>query len=107
MRDYGTYIIWNGKRQNQMNFTQIVDNVDSFMTKERPKILLIRDRTPQITTDGINYTPLEKGMIRSDLQLDLLQSFNAGIVPDEKYYLYRVQRVDSSKVDFARYPPVN
>jgi len=107
MRDYGTFIIWNGKRQNQMNFEEIVNNIDSFMTRERPRILLIRDRTPQITADGINYLPLEKGMIKSDLQMDLLRSFNAGIVPDEKYFIYTVQRVDSTKVDYSKYPMVN
>jgi hypothetical protein len=107
MRDFGSFTIWNGKRQNQMNFSQMVDAVDSFMVPSRNKILLLKDRAPRITMDGVNFMEMEKGMIKSNLQMDLLKVFNAGIVDDEKFYIYIVQRVDSMKIDPAVYPRVN
>ena len=106
MKDFGSFVIWNKKR-SQMTFRQMVDNIDSFMRQGRTKILLTTDMAPQITKDGKNFIPLEQGMITNDLQLILLKTFDGGIVNDEKYYIYTAQRVDSTKVDFNKYPRIN
>ncbi|MDP9229232.1 MAG: hypothetical protein M3O67_01010, partial [Bacteroidota bacterium] len=107
MNDFGSFTIWNKKRKNQMTFQQMVHSIDSFMRQGRTKILLLKDSAPQVSKDGKNFMPLERGMIAKDLQLDLLKTFEAGIVSDERYYIYMVQKVDSSKVDFNKYPVIN
>lgn len=107
MRAMGSFTIWNSKRQNQMTFSEMINGIDSFMTGGRSKILFIKDKAPQLTTDGVNFFSMERGMVKSDLQMDLLKTFNAGIVTDERYFIYMVQRVDSTKVDYNNYPRVN
>ena len=103
MSDYGSFTIWNKKRMNSLDFPGLVNAIDQFMDKSKPKILLVKDSAPQVTPDGKNFMDMERAMIAKDLQADLLTKFDAGIVSDEKYYIYMVQRVDSSKVDYSKY----
>jgi len=43
-------------------------------------------------------------MIRKDIKLDLLEKFEEPVVKDEKFYIYLVEKTDSSKIDLAKYP---
>jgi hypothetical protein len=106
MHDYGSFTVWNSRRINNMSFSQMVGSVDSFMDRRYRKILYIKDSAPQLTQDGIHYIDMQRGMITADLQMDLLQSYPPGIVSDEKFYIYTVQRVDSTKVDPNMYPRI-
>jgi hypothetical protein len=106
MNDFGSFTIWSKKRIDQLSFQQLIHSVDSLM-KNKTKLLLVKDSAPQITLDGKNFTDLEHGMIAKDVQIDLLMRFEPGTVSDEKYFIYEVQKVDSSKVDFRKYPTIN
>jgi hypothetical protein len=106
MNDFGSFTIWSKKRIVQFSFQQLILSIDS-LVKKKTKILLVKDSAPQFTRDGKNFKLLEHGMIAKDLQIDLLMTFEPGIVNDEKYYIYQVQKVDSSKVDLEKYPRIN
>jgi len=106
MSEFGSFTIWNKQRINQLSFQQLIHSIDSMM-RTRTKLLLVKDSAPQITFDGKNFFDLEHGMIAKDVQVDLLKKFDSGVVNDEKYYIYMVQKVDSTKVDPLKYPLIN
>ena len=102
MKDYGSFTIWNKKRITQPGFDNLIESV-KFLMKDKNKILLVKDMPPRVTFDGKNYQDIEHAMFAKDLQVDLIKKFVGGIVSDEQYYIYLVQRTDSSKVDFSKY----
>ena len=73
------------------------------MDKGRGRVLWIKDSAPQVSMDGQNQQDMQKAILRNDLQVDLLRKFDAGIVKDEKYYIYLVQKVDPARVDYSKY----
>ncbi len=107
MNDSGSFTTWSKRRKNQMNFQELVISVGIFADKGNPKILLIKDSAPQVSMDGINSMDMERAIIRNDLQVDLLKKIDPGIVNDEKYYIYLVQKVDPAKVDYSKYLRIN
>jgi hypothetical protein len=107
MNDYGSFTIWNKKRNDKMTYQEWVNCVGAYIDKGNSKILLIKNSAPQISYDGKNSVDMERAIIRNDLQVDLLRKFEAGIVKDEQYYIYLLQKVDPLKVDYSRYIKVD
>lgn len=107
MNNSGSFTIWSKKRIDQMNFKESVAALGAFMDKGKPKVLWVKDSAPQVSMDGKTSQDMEKGIIRNDLQVDLLKKFDPGIVSDEKYYIYLVQKVDPAKIDFSKYLRIN
>ena len=85
-----------------MNFREAVASLGAFIDKGNQKVLWIKDSAPQVS-DGANQQDMEKAILRNDLQVDLLKKFSPGIVPDERYFIYLVQKIDPAKVDFSKY----
>jgi hypothetical protein len=106
INDFGSFAVWSKKRTDQLTFPDLINAIDSLMSGGRSKLLVVKDSAPQLS-DGQHSYDLEHAMIRKDLQMDLIHFFPAGIVADEKYYIYTVQKVDSTKVDFNKYPLIN
>jgi hypothetical protein len=46
---------------------------------------------------------MTKAVLRGDLQVDLINKFAPGIVGDEQYYIYLVQKVDPARIDYNKY----
>jgi hypothetical protein len=68
----------------------------------------VKNSAPQVTsTDGKTTVDMTKAILRNDLQVDLINSYKPGIVKDEEYYIYLVQKVDPTKVDYNRYIKIN
>lgn len=97
MNDEGSFTTWSSKRQNSIKLGEVMNRMGAFMDKGKPRALWITDQIGN----------LDKNIVRNDLQLDLLKNFESGIVVDEKYYVYIVQKVDPSKVDYSRYKKFN
>ena len=104
MHSYGSFTVWNKNRMDSISFGQIIQSIDSVIGQGRSKLLFIKSEQPQISADGINYFPLEKAMIGKDVKLELLEKFDEPVVKDEKFYIYMVEKTDTSKVDFTKYP---
>jgi hypothetical protein len=102
MNDFGSFIIWSKRRKDQMNFQESVAALGAFIDKGNQRVLWIKDNAPQVS-DGTRQMDMEKATLRNDLQVDLLKKFSPGIVGDEKYFIYLVQKVDPAKVDFSKY----
>ncbi|HEV8270943.1 MAG TPA: hypothetical protein VGQ04_06520 [Chitinophagaceae bacterium] len=103
MNDLGSFTIWSKKRNDKMSFKEAVASLGAFMDKGNQRVLWIKDSAPQVSTDGTNQQDMEKAILRNDLQVDLLKKFDPGIVGDERYFIYLVQKIDPAKVDFSKY----
>lgn len=107
MDEMGSFTIWSTKRKDQMQYDEMVKLIVNYMDKGHERVLWVKDGAPQITASNGATMDMEKAMIRDDLQLDLLKKFDPGIVTDEKYYIYLIQKVDPSKVDYSKYIRIN
>ena len=103
MNDFGSFTIWSKKRKDQMTFKETIASLGAFIDKRNQKVLWIKDSAPQISMDGTNQIDMEKAILRNDLQVDLLKKFSPGIVGDERYFIYLVQKIDPAKVDYSKY----
>ena len=103
MNDFGSFTIWSKKRKDQMSFQEAVASLGAFIDKGNQKVLWIKDSAPQVSMDGTNQQDMEKAILRNDLQVDLLKKFSPGIVSDERYFIYLVQKIDPAKVDYSKY----
>lgn len=103
MNDSGSFTIWSKRRKDQMSFPEAVASLGAFMDKGKQKVLWIKDSAPQVSMDGTNQQDMEKAILRNDLQVDLLKKFSPGIVADERYFIYLVQKIDPSKADYSKY----
>jgi len=108
MSDTGSFVIWSTKRKDQISFEETVKALGAYVDSVNQKVLWIKNSAPQITaSDGKTSQDMTKAILRNDLQLDLLSSFAPGIVSDEQYYIYLVQKVDPAKVDYNKYIKIN
>lgn len=103
MNDSGSFTIWSKKRKDQMSLQETVASMGAFMDKGKQKVLWIKDTAPQVSMDGKSQQDMEKAILRNDLQVDLLKKFSPGIVGDERYFIYLVQKIDPAKADFSKY----
>lgn len=108
MSDTGSFTIWSKKRKEQMSFEEIVAALGDYIDKVHPRVLWIKNSAPEITSaDGKTSQEMSKAILRNDLQVDLLNKFAPGIVKDEQYYIYLVQKVDPTRVDYNKYIKIN
>jgi hypothetical protein len=105
--EFGSFVRWDSKRQNQFTDTEMYQWIAFFMRQGRTECLLITDRPPHTPANerGISKV-IERGLISSEVKFDLLRGFGAGIVEDERYYLYLVRKVDLPK-DHEEYPTID
>ena len=107
MNDMGSFTIWSKKRNPQMTFPDLMSSVNAYMDKGNPKILFINDSPTQVSSDGKTYIDVEKAVIRNNVQMDLLQKIDPGIVSEERYYIYMLQKVDPAGIDYTKYLRIN
>lgn len=103
MNDLGSFTIWSKRRKDQMSLREAVASLGAFMDKGKQRVLWIKDTAPQVSRDGTNQQDMEKAILRNDLQVDLLKKFSPGIVGDERYFIYLVQKIDPAKADYSKY----
>lgn len=108
MDDYGTYVIWNKKRKNDITLQMLVSSIDKLMYNERKnKLLLILTNPPMVSKDGKTTEPLLRALLAKDVKMDFIKGFEGGIQTDEKYFLYMVEKVDPAKIDPNQYQLLN
>ncbi len=101
MNDYGTFCIWNKKRNHRPLDSEVYSSIVNLMKKERKDKLLFLSTNLSYFSDGKTVT---RGMLADDIKIDLLKYFEPGVVKGEQYYLFLVQRVDPNTVDLRQYP---
>lgn len=104
MSDTGSFIIWSKKRKDNMDYKETVAALGAYVDNGHPRVLWIKNSAPQVTSsDGKTSQDMIKAILRNDLQVDLINRFPPGILNDEQYFIYLVQKVDPTKVDYNRY----
>ena len=103
MNDLGSFTIWSKKRKDLMTFGEAIASLGAYVDKGNQRVLWIKDSAPQVSMDGKKQQDMEKAILRNDLQVDLLKKFSPGIVADEIYFIYLVQKIDPAKADFSKY----
>ena len=86
-----------------MTLEETVVELAAYMNRGNPRVLWVKNSAPQVSLDGKNNQDMEKAILMDSLQVDLLQRVEGGIVNDEKYYIYLVQKVDPARVDASKY----
>lgn len=87
-----------------MTYPETVAALGAYVDQGHPRVLWIKNSAPQITSsDGKTSQDMTKAILRNDLQVDLINRFEPGIVGDELYFIYLVQKVDPTRVDYNKY----
>lgn len=107
MNDMGSFTTWNKKRKEIMSLQENIALLGAYMDKGNRRVLWIKDTAPQVSMDGQTQQDMQRAILRNDLQVDLVKKFDPGIVKDEIYYIYLVQKVDPARVDYSRYIKIN
>jgi hypothetical protein len=90
MQDYGSFTIYNGKRSYGLTTAQLYQSAAERLGNK--KAILVINNAPLTSSGFRGSPPLQHGMLMPGVSIDFLNSFEEGIVEDEKYYLYLVQR---------------
>ena len=93
-REYGSFIIYDQKRNNIWSFKQVEDFVRDMIAKGNKRIILVKD-VPVLMkfNDNGETKEWDEGMLTDSIFLKHLTSIPPGIVDDEKYYIYIVEKV--------------
>ena len=86
-----------------MSFEESISELGAYINRGNPRVLWVKNSAPQVSMDGKNNQDMERAILLDDLQVDLLQKVDGGIVNDEKYYIYLVQKVDPARIDNSKY----
>lgn len=93
MNDFGSFCVYNSRVRWDMPVPEINNSIMALMKTGRSKLLVVSSYEWTHTNDGgAHFVPVTNGMIAGDVRIRFLQSFAAGIVPDEEYYVYLVYR---------------
>lgn len=89
--EYGSFIVWDSKRK-EITFPDIIRAVDTVLAQSGSnKILLVLQNPPMMQQNG-TVKMLEHGRLKPELKIDLLKQVKNGIVTDEKYFIYLVEK---------------
>ena len=93
-KDYGTFIIYDQFRHNIWQFKEVQDFIIEMVGNGHKRLILVKDVPILMTfTDSDEKIPWDEGMMTETLNLKLLKTIDAGIVHDEKYYIYSIDEV--------------
>jgi hypothetical protein len=100
--ELGSFTIWDRTRRQDISSREFLEAVGWAIEKAGPKLLLITSEPVAVPVGGKSHS-IERFRVTKDSKVDLLRAFEPGIVADEKYFIYLVQRVDPSKEDVSGY----
>ena len=93
-KEYGTFIIYDQKRTNIWSFNEIQSLVSDMLAKDYKRLILVKSLEITRTYNDTGETePWVEGMLTDSISLKLLTKVDPGIVEDEKYYIYSVEKV--------------
>jgi hypothetical protein len=90
-KEYGTFIIWDGKRKVDMDFNKIIQAMDTLL-QTRSQALVILNYQPSYM-QGNQRMMLEHVQLTPTIQLDIQNKFEKCMVADEVYYIYIAKRI--------------
>jgi hypothetical protein len=91
-KEYGTFIIWDKKRNPDLKFEVTLSCIVDMAQKGNNRFLLIMANPLLRVLNGQN-TEVDTGMLTDDLKVTLINKIEPGIVEEEKYYIYTIDKV--------------
>lgn len=93
-KEAGTFIIYDQKRTFVSGFSELIDYVSHVMGKESNRVILAKSNELTKTfNDSGEIAPWDEGMVTDSLAMTFLKKIEPGIVEDETYYFYAIDRV--------------
>jgi len=93
-KEAGSFIIYDKKRTFVSNFGELVAFAEQVMGKEKNRVILAKSNELTKTyNDTGEMAPWDEGMVTDSLAMTLLTKIEPGIVDDEVYYIYAIDRV--------------
>jgi hypothetical protein len=93
-KEYGSFIIYDQKRIAIWSFTELESFVKDIIAKGINHIVLIKDvPVLRVYNDNGEKEEWDEGMLTDSLFLKLIKHVPPGIVDDEAYYIYLVEKV--------------
>ena len=93
-KEPGSFIIYDQLRTNIWSFSEVQETIIQKWNNEHKSILLVKDfpilMTFQDTGESI---PWEDAPLTESLNMKLLKTIDAGIVEDERYYIYLIEGI--------------
>jgi hypothetical protein len=90
--EYGTFVIWDKKRNDTINFMHVVSSVLKFIEKGEKRVLLFLENQPTYVDKGQKMN-MEHVMLSDDVKLDLVKHIAPGVVRDERYYIFLAEKI--------------
>jgi hypothetical protein len=93
-KEYGSFIIYDQKRTNIWSFSAVQDYIREMVTRGNNRIILLKSSQIMRTYDDTGESePWIEGMLDDSLAMKLITTIEPGIVEDEIYYIYSVDKV--------------
>jgi hypothetical protein len=93
-KEAGSFIIYDQKRTFVSNFGELINFAGQVMGKDKNRVILAKSNEITKTyNDTGEQVPWDQGMVTDSLNMTLLTTIEPGIVEDETYYIYAVDRV--------------
>ena len=88
----GSFVIWDQKRIDKIDYAGIINEMQEDQKKGMKKMLYICDNPLVFVNPTTQQSEaINEGMVSANLHIQLLKSIKAGIVTDEKYFVYVVE----------------
>jgi hypothetical protein len=88
----GSFIIWDQKRIDAIDYGVIINEMQEDAKRGLKKMLFITDNPLKFVNPNTQQSEaITEGMIAANLHVQLLKNIKAGVVPDEKYFVYLVE----------------
>jgi hypothetical protein len=88
----GTFIIWDKNRVDDVDYGGIIKEMQEDQKHGLEKMLFITDNPLKFVNPQTQESiPITEGMVSENLHVQLLKNIKAGVVPDEKYFVYLVE----------------
>jgi len=94
-KEYGSFIIWDQKRTNIGSFNDVQLLIHDMIAKGNKRIIFIISSAGLMSSNDLGKSESWiEGMLTDDLSMKLLTTIDPGIVEDEAYYIYSVDKVE-------------
>ena len=88
----GSFVIWDQKRIDKVDYAGIISEMQEDQKKGMKKMLYVCDNPLVFVNPATQQSEaINEGMVSANLHIQLLKSIKAGIVTDEKYFVYLVE----------------
>ncbi|MBK9984748.1 MAG: hypothetical protein IPP15_20700 [Saprospiraceae bacterium] len=93
-KEAGSFIIYDQKRTFVSNFGELINFAGQVMGKDKNRVILAKSNEITKTyNDNGQQEPWIDGMVTDSMSMTLLTKIEPGIVEDETYFIYAVDRV--------------